>query len=258
LKKLSEIERYKNVRFFVKFTNPEFVDSLLDGNLYMNTLGYFIDLEKETKIKGQGDQYEGAHVFGLQNIKLIDNETNTVIGTAKGGMVQERYKGTRDIPIFCFTLFSAKDFKVIEEGDGTVSFTLSIGDEETQKIIENFGSKVILLPGDFLEILVEDAEEQGCDYFLKSVSYVDYSIGIDSKRKEAFEDKSSEIVCWKDYFFNYQREVRFTIFDNLTKHPITFKMRNLRKDAVVMDTEKFLKDYYIKLELKNDKPSRGL
>lgn len=252
MKRLNEVEKYKNIRFFVKFTEPEFVESLLDGNIYMNTLGHFIDLEKETKVKGQGDQYEGAFVFGARNIQIIDTETNMVIATAPVGMYQERGKSVRNIPIFCFTMFTAKDFEVLEESENSISFMLNLDEVDKNKFLENFGSKAILLPQDFVNIIKEDADEQELDFIVSSVTYHDYSVGIDSKRKEEFDNGSTAVVTWKDKFFEFQREVRFVVFNKPSKDPITVKIRSLRGSANVMDAEQFLKNCFIKLEVRKE------
>lgn len=249
--RLSEIESCEGVRFLVKFVNPEHLDTLLDGNLYMNTLGHFIEQEKKTKIRGQGDKYEGAHVFPVQNIKIIDPKTDQVIATAKTGTFQERYEGVKEIPVFCFTVFTAKDFKVIEEKEDSVTFILDIDEDEKNKILENFGSEAVLLPSDFIEIIEEDSNNQNLDFIIRSVLYDDFTV-INPERKKKFEEKSSEVITWKDRFFEYQREARFAILNRPTQKPINFNMRSLREQSVVMDAEKFLKDYYVQVKFKKE------
>ncbi|MCK1983706.1 MULTISPECIES: hypothetical protein [Peribacillus] len=244
--RLSEIERYKGIRFLVKFVNPEYLDTLLDGKLFMNTLGHFIEQEEKTKIRGQGDKYEGAHVFPVQNIQLIDRKTDQVFGTAKTGIYLERYEGIREIPVFCFTNFTAKDFKLIKEEENSATFILDIDDEEKNKILENFGSKAVLLPSDFIEMLEEDSNNQNLQFIIRSVLYDDYTV-INPERMKKFEENPIEVITWKERFFEYQREVRFAI-NHPTQKPIEFKMRNIREQSVVMDAEKFLKEYYVEVK----------
>lgn len=249
MKRLSDIEKFKHIRFYVKFTDYD--DSLLDGTLYMNTLGHFIDQEKESQIKGQGDRYEGAYVFGATNIQIIDSETDEVIATAPYGVYEERLEGIRETPVFCFTLFTAKDFKVIEETENSVSVMLDIGDEDKQKFLDNFGKKAVILPSNFVTLLKEDADEHELDFIIKSVSYHDYNV-IDKKRREEYDKGSVGIVTWKDKFFEFQREMRFLIFNKPTTKPITFKMRSLRGLANVMEAEHFLSHCYIKLQVRQE------
>lgn len=249
MERLSDIEEYKDIIFLCKFVDPQFLDSLLDGNLYMNTLGHFIEQEEKTKIRGQGDKYEGAHVFEVQNVQLIDPKTGAVIATSKNGMFQERYEGVRDIPVFCFTKFTAEDFKVLEKGEGTVSIMLDIDEEEKDKFLENFGSKVVMLPGGFINMIEEDALKQEHEFTIRSIKYEEYKV-VSKERKKAFEEKSVEIITWKDKFFEYQREMRFAILDNPTKEPMIFKMRSIRDGALIIDAEKFLKEYFMQLNFK--------
>ncbi|MCA1026590.1 hypothetical protein LCM23_10830 [Cytobacillus kochii] len=249
--RLSEIERCKGARFLVKFVNQEYLGILLDGNLYMNTLGHFIEQEKRTMIRGQGDKYEGAHVFGVYNVKIIDPRNNQVIATANTGTLEERYEGVKEIPVFCFTAFSAKDFKVIEEKEDSVSFVLDIDIKEKNKILENFGDKAVLLPSNFINLIEEEADSQGLEYIIRSVQYNDYSI-INSDRKKKFEEKSVEIIMWKDNFFDYQREVRFAILNQPSQVPTEFNMKSIREQSVVMEAEKFLHDYYVEIKFRNN------
>lgn len=250
MERLSDFEEYKNMFFLVKFVDPQHVDSLLEGNIYMNTLGRFIDQENETKIRGQGDKYEGSHVFEAQTIRFIDLKTGAVVMTSEDAVVQESYKEVRDIPVFCFTMFTAKDFKVLEKGERTISIVLDIDEKEKEKFLENFGSKAVMLPGGFINMIKEDVIKQEHEFIISAIKYEDYKV-INKVRQKAFEEKSAEIITWKDKFFEYQREMRFAILDKPTKEPITFKMRSFRDGTMVMDTEEFLKEYFIQLNFKN-------
>ncbi len=160
--RLSDIEEARGIRLFVKFVRSEFLDDLLDGNLFMSPLGDFIDQEKREKIRGQGDKYEGAHVFGIINAEIFDHETNQHIATATSGMVEETYSEIRKTPVFCFTKFSSDDFVLIEETEDQYLFKLSIPDEDKVKFLENFGDKAVLLPQDFPQIIkkmVDDTDD---------------------------------------------------------------------------------------------------
>ncbi|EFU43419.1 hypothetical protein PVOR_03660 [Paenibacillus vortex V453] len=250
MKRLSEIEPFKNAKFFVKFTKSEYVDDLLNGELFMNPLSIFIKQEIESKQRGQGDKYEGAHVFRVTNIKIIDPETEQVIATAKQGIVQENYGGAEDTPIFCFTVFSAKDFEVIDQDDDSISIKLNIEEEDKKNFLDNFGDKAVILPFNFVELLSEDANNNGHTYVIKQVKYDDYEKGINSEHKKLFDEGSFDIVFWKDSFFEFQREARFAIFDLPTKQSSKFKMRNLRSYCGVLDAKKFFDDYYVKIGFK--------
>lgn len=248
LKRLSDIEELKGMGFFVKFLDSQYLDFLLDGNLFMNTLGNFIELEKKTKIRGQGDKYEGAHVFQVGEVKILDPKTNRVLGVAKTGMFQERYEGVREIPVFCFSRFTAKDFKVIEETENEVTVRLALDETETEKFLENFGDTAVVLPADFPNMIHKEALNQGNDITIGPAIYDDYTV-INPTRMKAFEEQSVEIIAWKDKFFEYQREWRFAILNKPTKEPFNYSLnKSIRDEVIVMDAEYFLKNFRIKFQ----------
>lgn len=160
--RLSDIEEACGIRLFVKFVRSEFLDDLLDGNLFMSPLGDFIDQEKRDKIRGQGDKYEGAHVFGIMKAEIYDHETNQHIATATSGMVEETYSEICKTPVFCFIKFSSDDFVLVEETEDQYLFKLSISDEDKAKFLNSFGDKAVLLPQDFPQIIkkvVDDTDD---------------------------------------------------------------------------------------------------
>ncbi|WP_283154151.1 hypothetical protein [Guptibacillus hwajinpoensis] len=249
MKKLSDIEDLKHFGFFVKFLDSDYLNDLQDGKLFMNTLGSFIEQEKRTKIRGQGDKYEGAHVFTVGEIQIIDPKTNKVIGTAKTGVFQERYEGVRDIPVFCFTRFNSDDFAVEEETEDEITIRINLDDGTIDRFLQNFGDTAVLLPGDFPEKFKKSANNQGYEFTIQPCKYEDYSV-INPKRKKAFEDLSiGEILSWKDKFFDYQREVRFAILNNQSKEPFIFNLdKTIEEETIVGKSEEFLRNFRIKFK----------
>ena len=69
-----------NQDFLVKFVEPEFTESTLDGQLFFKRNGYFINLEKEYLNKGIGDKREGSWTIPLNpethRMVVIDKEGN--------------------------------------------------------------------------------------------------------------------------------------------------------------------------------------
>ncbi len=53
LKKLSDLNKYKDSIFLIKFLEEKYLKDLLEGNFYMKNFGFFIDLEKKKKTKGK-------------------------------------------------------------------------------------------------------------------------------------------------------------------------------------------------------------
>lgn len=237
--KLDKIDELKSIGIFVKFIKSEFAESLLEGNLYMNNLHKFIGMEKESKKKGQGDKYEGAFVSHFNRFEIKD-ESGKVFIRGKDATVTERYDEVIYTPIFCITRFSSEDCKVVEEDDkDNVIFKLDLKQHEKDLFKSEFGDKAILLPGEFPVILEKELQEQGYKSIKGLVDYYNYK-KFDLDRKKKFDEKSAEMVFWKDNFFSYQREYRFAITNKLVENNLTVKIKNDRTKFIILDTDRFL------------------
>lgn len=238
-KKLSDIEGYKNAVFLVKFVQQQFLDSLLNGNLFMNTFKYFIDLEKETKKKGVGDKLEVAHVVRTTNIQIIDPDTNEVIANAGSGELIERYNAMQKLPLFCLAKFKADEFVVVEESNESVVVKLDLSQEDQKSFLDTFGEIAVLLPNDFIHKVEQALQLQDLEAAYGEVQYLDLNYR-DPKRYKEFEDKSLNILFWKDDFFSYQREARIVITNQLVENSFILNIGNIREKALVMPAKEFL------------------
>ncbi|WP_339202894.1 hypothetical protein [Bacillus sp. FSL K6-1366] len=121
------------------------------------------------------------------------------------------------------------------------SFTVKINlsEEEKELFVKDFGDTAVVLPGDFMEILINSAKEQNKRAQIKSVIYCDYDI-YDSERKKLFDEASLDMFYWKDEFFKYQREVRFILPETRSNEAVNFKFESIEKRAIVMKTTELL------------------
>ncbi|MGG0891877.1 hypothetical protein [Cytobacillus horneckiae] len=236
-RRLSDIKQYEKGFFLVKFLKEVYLNDLLDGNLYMNNFQYFIDLEKETKEKGQGDKREAGHVFRSTNIRLIDPETNQVIATGSVGEVIERYIGVEKIPVFCMTIFRYSEFEIIEEKEESVVVKLVLPPKDQKNYIETFGEKAVILPHYFLERLEEKNNEEPLGLAYAEVQYHDYDV-ISSERRTLFDERSIQFFFWKDNFFSNQREFRIVLTQKLVDQPFKLNIGSVVDGAIVVDSEK--------------------
>lgn len=220
-----------------KFLKELYLNDLLEGNLYMNNFQYFIELEKQTKVKGQGDKREAGHVFRATSIRLIDPETNQVIATGNVGEVIERYTGVEKIPVFCLTKFRYREFEIIEVKDGSVVAKLAIPPKDQKNYIETFGEKAVILPHYFLERLEEKNNDERLGLAYGEVQYHDYDV-ISSERIRLFDEKSLQFFFWKDNFFSNQREFRIVLTQKLVDEPFKLNIGSLVEGAIVVDSEK--------------------
>lgn len=112
--KLSKVKGYESeILLFTKFTQEKYVKNLISGQLFMNNIKYFIDLENETKVKGQGDKYEASNVLSNVTFKMMLQGTDVLIGEGTAEQLIERNHVFDNIPIFCFTAFGSNDFKIV-------------------------------------------------------------------------------------------------------------------------------------------------
>jgi len=131
--RLNNVEGFESKDIIMaKFTESQWAEDFLNGDLYMNNFNHFIEQEKRTKEKGQGDSYEAALVTEVQNIKIYNND-DKLIATGEGGTIIERYVEVKQVPLFCTALFKPSDFKVMDINDKKVKFMLDIPLEEKEK-----------------------------------------------------------------------------------------------------------------------------
>ena len=247
--RLSEVEGFENENIIMaKFTDSQWVEGFLDGNLYMNNFNHFIEQEKRTKEKGQGDSYEGALVTEAQNIRIYD-KNNNLIGTSKSGMLVERYADVKFVPLFCMALFNSKDFEVIEVCDKSIKFKLDISLEDKNKIRNAFKSDSVLLtvsPDVFVKRAKEALLSIDANLLCGPVKYVDYSI-MDSKRRDSFNAMRPDFLFTKHSSLGYQREYRFVLPGIKSEIPYTKNIGDLRDIFNVMLIDDFLDRSYIEM-----------
>jgi hypothetical protein len=235
-----------------KFTDSKWVQDFLDGKIYMNNFNHFIEQEKKTKEKGQGDSYEAAHVIEFKNAKFYDQDGNLLI-TAKSGNLVERYKGIKEVPLFCTALFNARDFKVLEQGEDSISCKLDITEEEKLEFINVFKSDVVALtfsPGVFVRRFIGKTKTKDPDLQYGSVDYVDFSI-MDKKRKEAFDAGTFDFLFHKHHSLDYQREYRFIMPNISSKDPYVHEIGKIDDLFNVLTVEQFF-DGMIQLSFKKE------
>lgn len=238
--RLNELKELNHFHLFVKFVNSENVDDLLNGNLYMNPLRVFIEQERREMVRGQGDKYEGAHVFGVYNIKLYDEQTGMLIMTApRGTVVESNEEIVGRVPVFCFTKFTAKDFEVIEFNQEHIVFKLNIDDKEKSEFMQRFGNTAVILPENFPQLIVQAVDGTDDYCVVADARYDDYSRGINEQHKKDIDEGSLELVLWKDKFFQYQREVRFAFSTKPTETGIKYSIGSIRNLCSPIDKNKF-------------------
>lgn len=236
--RLSELEEYNDLSLCVKFLKKEYVKDLLDGNIFMNNFDFFINLERQTKVKGQGDKLETSHVIRSNNLKIISTETNEIIATAPFAEMTEKYNGMEKLPLFCFTHFRAKDFIVTNIKDNIITAKIDLPASEVRIFEESFGDTAILLSNEFKNKVIESSKENETRLAFGDVIYQNYNF-YDSTRGEEFQNGSVDILFWKDEYFKYQREARFVLIDKPVDENFVLKIGSIKDKSKVLSIKEF-------------------
>lgn len=244
--RLSEIKGFENVTpFLLKFSDKrEHLESLQNGNLYMNNFKYFIELEKKTGIKGMGDMFEVANV--LNNIKLsfYDYETNEFLFEADAKRMHFRFDETVYKPVFCLFALGSDMLEVVNEGENFIDTKIIFSEEQKERILKEFGRYVLVIPWKlFMDNVFKSFRENGYVAIGDFVRYSNYSVNY-SKRIEAFINQTAEMFFWKDSYFEHQREFRIVILNENIETPLTVKFESIKENTMILRTQDLLSGEY--------------
>lgn len=236
--RMDELEDAKDIVMFVKFVKGKHLEDLLLGKLYMNNIGYFIELEKKYKNKGMGDKREASFVIKPDKMYIMDSETNKIIGRPVRAEIIRRYEHSPKVPVFCFTMFTAKDFVFLKENEEYITFKLDIG-EDSKKLLE-FGDKAVIFAPGFHEKVIAASKKHNVIVKMKQIEYQSFD-EIDREKELLFEQGSPEMFFWKHEEFSYQREVRLILPNNFVKKNYIFEIGSLEESTVLP-----IKDFFEK------------
>ncbi|ANT39934.1 hypothetical protein [Bacillus thuringiensis] len=236
MKKLSDIKKYKDSYFLIKFLEEKYLKDLLEGKFYMKNLGFFIDLEKKKKNKGQGDKYEGALVRKQQDTQLVINGKHVI--NAQQFTEVRRYRDVKKMPVFCCTIFRASDFEVVNETDLAVYVKIILNEQQKNKLLDDFGKKAVRLPKGLMDRVDVELSNLGLSGEYGPVKYIDNNIGY-IEREKAFKESQPDMLFWKDKYFEYQKEYRFVITGKFIEDHCILNIGDISQRVTVMDTTEF-------------------
>lgn len=220
---------FKNGLILIKFMPKEYISSFLDGNLYMNSLQYYIDLENKTGISGKGDKLEGSIPICE---KVISNSNVQIKKTV-------RYSaGYQNVPVFCMMY--------LEPNPDTLTYMIT--NKQQYKEMCSFPKNCVVIH-DVKEFNNRfesacGALEYECRHSL--VHYMEENKDKDEKvKKMILGDNGYKSVFCKDNKFKLQQEYRFAIFENI-KTPYTLNIGDIRDISKVCRMEDFCNWMYPK------------
>ncbi|MGG0545415.1 hypothetical protein ABEY63_26450 [Priestia aryabhattai] len=241
-KKLSEIPKYKeSFIWLLKFTDH--IDSLVRGNLHMNNLQYYIDLEKKTRIRGRGDKFEASQVYTGVQMEMYNGETDELIGTGTSESASILVEENAKTPVFCLFAITAQDLRIVGENETHYITELDFPTEELEKMISEFSEKVVkIIPLEFFNRVTKTFKEKGYTYKTQLVKYDDYSINS-SERMDSYQNNSNEVVFWKEDCFKHQNEYRIAIKNRKIDEAIDVNIGDISDITEVLDARDLLDGY---------------
>ncbi len=236
--KLNEVGFKEEILLMIKFTKEDYVNSIVNGNLYMNNIKYFVDLENRTGIKGQGDKYEAGNVISDVEIKFYKAGTDQLIAEGYAEEIIDRSNFFDDLPIFCITAFSANDFKIIRETGDYYEVAFDVEESERNRMLANFGEKAILInPKLFLDKVDDFFRNDKTEYVARRVNYKNLKTN-DEERIMNYRNHFLLPMFTKDKYYEYQREFRIVALGHRTENNYFANIGSLDKVAFFVTNTK--------------------
>lgn len=164
------------IRFLLKFGKKEHIEEFVNGSLFCSNAETFWKIEKDKKIKGQGDILEGGSRIYAQRVVMQEPSSGRVADFNSNVDILVHYEPVKNIPVFC--LFVVYDSDCCKDHKGNYSIRLS---DETKDIIrEHFPDAdtvaIIACPKQF----IEDVDTSiGCHIENGPVNYFNIDKGVD-------------------------------------------------------------------------------
>lgn len=230
----------------VKILKKEYVESLLNGKLYMNNLKYFVDLEKETKKQGIGDIRE-ASIANVRKHKLfIQREGEEVveidIGDAPGILYDDN---ALYHPVFCAI---GKIIKYDRVDDKRFGKSLALTELELEDFVDADSSQQAVIITDVYKFLNRV-------HLAMKKSHISGKYGMVQYRDMSvpnFNDGNwiLDSTFVKDIRFKKQSEFRIELYLH-EKNPFVLDIGDIKDIAFAIEYEVLLNGVYIQCD-KND------
>lgn len=218
--------------------NQERLKSFVAGEVYMNPLSYYINLEKETGIKGQGDKLEASQYFKDVTMTFKNPETGETIPFLEGSEFTIHSPERTKTPVFCMMSIDLEVLEVFKETDEYIEFVVSLPKEKIEQIIKEFGEFAVIVPlKEFKEKLDRVIEEKGGFPISGKVNYQDYSKNY-KDRIQNYSDLEHPLLCFdKCDSFKHQNEYRFLMEGISSEKGISLNVGDLSDIARELTTK---------------------
>ncbi|GGC97807.1 hypothetical protein [Pontibacillus salipaludis] len=224
----------------LKFSKREYLEMIQKGKLYMNNFEYFINLERETGIKGQGDKLEAANVMNDMILQVLDPGSHDIVGELEASQMHFRPDYMKYIPIFCMTYIGPNDIEIIEESQEQMNAVINLNEDLRSRITQEFGEHVLVIsPNEFIKKVMTMAERENLALRAGKVNYSNLSIN-DKERFDEFHSGNPALYFRKDKSFEYQNEFRLVLHGEHTKKPVIKDIGDISEVSKLMTVDQLL------------------
>ncbi|AMQ05902.1 hypothetical protein [Sporosarcina psychrophila] len=201
-----------DITILVKFVEPQFVETTMDGNIYFARNKHFIELEEQEKNKGIADKHEGSwsRVLDDSHRVFLEVDGEMLPLHTKTAVLRNRYDGLSLLPICCFVFLSLKnDFEIIPNEN-----KIKLKSEVDIELRKQFNGRHMILFSDITKVFERfDKSIESMKYPLAKglVTYYDDKINSHPLSEEEYEKNPARALLYKVKFFEHQKEYRFII-----------------------------------------------
>jgi hypothetical protein len=223
---MNNVGIYLLIKFFEK---ERYADQFMAGELYLNTLSYFKEIEKKCADDARSDSTEAVSMWWQPDdvsMKLHAPGVGEIEITSKdlAAPVSMAYTYFDAVNVYCLYAVQTRGF-VMADGKFICSETEALEIRQQWKIdarCSKFGKFAVITPvGPFLDALRKALKSQGYRFGHGMVDYYDDTVfhGTIPVEKVAFS---------KQKRFGYQQEFRLCVFPSvMLGQPITIKIGDL-------------------------------
>lgn len=198
--------------------NLDWIKDIENGKLYLNTVQYFRDLEKrQLKDKRKTNQSDGKELkltINAENFYFADNETGNILLHGEKADFTLDITGDNEIRVFCIMGFCVDDFIIESYTENEVVLKFPYDDRELLKNLkDDFGDHAIIIEGiQFRKRLKEVLDSTKREFLFDKI---EYAVSNRLDRVQAFNELSAKRFFYKDVDFDYQRESRIIVLDEI-------------------------------------------
>lgn len=226
-----------------KFTT--YTEDLKAGKLYMNNLEYYIDLEKESGVKGVGDKLEASRVFNDVKIRMYEQGSNTLVAEGDAGGVNFNLNTDIKKPVYCMFAIDGEVLEVISEDEEFYYTRFKIPENIVNQLVVDFGNKMLFMdPKAFIERVEATFEKKGYSIRADKVKYDDYNINNSVRMESYMKENNNDIYLWKDQFFKSQNEYRIIIPNMEMEGPLEVELGDISSFTTEFKINEFFSDKF--------------